>query len=466
MTARVSVVPRNCTVIQTLRRLLSTTAADAAGTSDAGPAQRPGVTHHKKMAVCYGDVAEAAYRIREGVQRTPCETNRRCSELVGCEVSFKDEFRQFTGSFKERGARNALLQLPEERRRRGVVTASAGNHALALAYHARQLGIPCTCVMPTVAPLTKVSRCDSFGAKVRQMGEHIGEARTFADTLVQSEGLTYINGFDDPAIIAGAGTMAIEILEQAPDLSAIVVPVGGGGLIAGIATVVKTLAPHVLVIGVEPTECASLTAAMEAGMPVAVPYTSTLADGLAVPKMGSNAFEITSELVDKVVSVAESSIALSVLRLLEHRSTLIEGGGAVGFAALLEPEILAELRGKKVCVPLCGSNIDISTVSRVIERGLAADGRLVRFAVTVSDRPGGIARLSSLVHGVGASFKDIHHERAWVQTDLFAVQVHCVVETTGPAHMAMLRVALEDAGYPLLWDFEHPTAPSIPFPRS
>lgn len=359
-----------------------------------------------------------------------------------------------------------MLGLSEDQQRRGVVTASAGNHALALAYHARQLGVPCTCVMPTVAPLTKVSRCHSFGAKVLQAGEHIGEARTFANTLVESEGLTYINGFDDPAIIAGAGSMAIEMLEQAPGLSAIVVPVGGGGLIAGIATVVKTLAPHVLVVGVEPATCPSLTAAMEAGMPVPVPYTSTLADGLAVPQMGGNAYEICAQLVDKVVTVSECSIALSVLRLLEHRNTLIEGGGAAGFAALLDKDLLPELHGKKVCVPLCGGNIDISTVSRVIERGLAADGRLVRFVVTVSDRPGGIARLSEVVHRVGASFKDIHHERAWVQTDLFAVQVHCVVETTGPEHLAKLRAALEEAGYPLLWDFQQPTAPSIPFPRS
>ena len=197
-----------------------------------------------------------------------------------------------------------------------------------------------------------------------------------------------------------------------------------------------------------------------------MPYTGTLADGLAVPQMGSNAFDICRELVDRVVTVSEASIALAVLRLLEHRNTLVEGGGAAGFAALLDPTLLPELRGKTVCAPLCGGNIDITTVSRVIERGLAADGRLVRFVVTVSDRPGGISRLSELVHKVGASFKDIHHERAWVQQDLFAVQVHCVVETRGFEHLAELRLALEEAGYPLLWDFEHPTAPPLADPPS
>ena len=245
-------------------RALSSSASAAAGADraeDANSAAVAGIvadivadappTKRKKRAkvVGYGDVAEAAYRIKGGVRHTPCTVSLRCSELALCDLHFKDDFRQRTGSFKERGARNALLELSEEAQRVGVVTASAGNHALALAYHASQLGIPCTCIMPTTAPLTKVGRCSGFGATVEQVGEHIGEARTFADTLVESQGLTYINGFDDPAIIAGAGSMAIEVLEQVPGLEAIVVPVGGGGLIAGIATVVKRLKPNVLVIG-------------------------------------------------------------------------------------------------------------------------------------------------------------------------------------------------------------------------
>ena len=241
-----------------LARALSAAAADPAAegreravagivadiVADAPPTKRK-----RGITVGYGDVAEAAYRIKDGVRHTPCTVSMRCSQLALCDLHFKDDFRQRTGSFKERGARNALLELSDEAKRVGVVTASAGNHALALAYHASELGIPCTCIMPTTAPLTKVVRCGGFGATVEQVGEHIGEARTFADTLVASQGLTYINGFDDAAIIAGAGSMAIEVLEQVPGLDAIVVPVGGGGLIAGIATVVKRLKPNVLVIG-------------------------------------------------------------------------------------------------------------------------------------------------------------------------------------------------------------------------
>eukprot|EP01052_Picozoa_sp_SAG31_P040248 SAG31_NODE_5784_length_2330_cov_2.435679_1_plen_431_part_10 len=332
---------------------------------------------------------------------------------------------QRTGSFKERGARNALMMLRDRFEVPGatpaVVTASAGNHALALAYHARELGIDCTCVMPKSAPLTKVSRCRELEAAVILHGDHIGIAREKAMELVagDSEGrcmtlshmhtrhlrhdthflsstrrrsplvmrrTSYINGYDDPDIIAGAGTMALEILEQCPDIEALVCPVGGGGLIAGMSLAIKTLKPSVEIIGVEPEECPSLTAALAAGEVVTVPYTGTLADGLAVPKMGSNAFQICRQHVNKVVTVPEATIALAVLRLLENRNILIEGGGGAGFAALLHPNLLPELRDKTVCVPLCGGNIDITTVSRVIDRGLVADSRLIKFVTVRGSR--------------------------------------------------------------------------------
>ena len=428
---------------------------EAAGES--GPAAR-GVGEQERtgLAVQFEDVAAASFRLRNGIQVTDCARSSRCSQLTGVEVFFKEDLKQLTGSFKERGARNALLLLDEGQRGTGVIAASAGNHALALAYHASQLGVPVTCVMPNVAPLTKVSRCREYGAEVVMHGAHIGEARERALEIGAEQQLQYINGYDDPAIIAGAGTMGIEILDQmsalGEELDAVVVPVGGGGLIAGVATVIKELRPSVEVIGVEPEECPSLTAALAAGKPVQVPFTGTLADGLAVPTLGQNAFEICREKVDRVVTVSEASVALAVLRLLEQHNTLVEGGGAAGFAALIQDGVLPDLAGKTVCVPLCGGNIDITTVARVIDRGLAADGRLVRFVATISDRAGGIADLAKVVSSVGASFKEVHHERAFVQKDLFAVQVHCLVELAGREHGEELQAALREAGYPVAWN--------------
>lgn len=246
------------------------------------------------LAVEFQDVAAASFRLRGGVRHTPCAHSLRCSQMYGVDVYFKEDLKQLTGSFKERGARNALLLLDPGQRIAGVITASAGNHALALSHHAAMLDIPVTCVMPTTAPLTKVSRCREAGATVVLHGAHIGHAREKAMVIAADEGRQYINGYDDPAIIAGAGTLAIEMLDDLGDAAcdAVLIPVGGGGLIAGMATVLKALRPEIEVIGVEPAECASLTAALAAGKPVEVPFTGTLADGLAVPTMGSNAYEI------------------------------------------------------------------------------------------------------------------------------------------------------------------------------
>jgi len=397
--------------------------------------------------VRFEHVAAAMHRIRDGIVRTPSQRSHWLSEMTGSNIYLKMEQQQFTGSFKERGARNALLSLDDDQMRRGVVAASAGNHALALCWHGLQLGIPVTVVMPTVAPMAKVDKCRIFGANVVIHGQHIGEARQHA--LEVYSDLSYINGYDDPPIIAGTGTIGMEMLEQVPSCDAIIVPVGGGGLIAGIALAAKTLNPRVRVIGVEPKRCASYTAALEAGRPVLADVMPTLADGLAVPQVGAHAFSVARHWVDEIVTVDEADVALSVLRLLEGEKMVVEGGGATGLAAMLpgRPLDRDDLKGMNVLVPLCGGNIDVTVLGRVIERGLAADGRLVRLTVPVSDRPGGIAELATALAAIGASVKDLFHERAWLHTSVDRVVVKAILETRGFEHNHDILRHLHELGY-------------------
>jgi len=408
------------------------------------PKKRPNIP------VAFEDVSMAAHRIRGAVRHTACEKNDELSEITGTHLYFKHEYKQFTGSFKERGARNAMMSLPEDQKKIGVIAASAGNHALGLAYHGKLLGIPVTVVMPTTAPLTKVNKCRKLGANVVLHGAHIGEAKDHALADSKFKGLQYINGYDDPAIVAGAGTIGLEILEQIPDVEAVIVPVGGAGLIAGIALAIKSVRPDVLVIGVEPERCASYTYALEKGQPEAVAVSPTLADGLAVPSVGPHAFEVARHFVDSVHLTSEAKVALAVLRLVEHEKAVVEGGGAAGLAALLPGGSLfndPRLVGKKVVIPLCGGNIDITMLGRVIERGLAADRRLVKMWITVSDRPGGLAALTSLISSTSASIWDISHERAWLQTSVDMVKNGVTVELTGPEHEQQLVDVLTSAGY-------------------
>ncbi|CAM9306076.1 unnamed protein product [Pylaiella littoralis] len=410
-----------------------------------------------ELPVTFEDVSKAMHRIRSGILRTDMKKSHFLSELCGMEVYLKLEFSQSTGSFKERGARNALMCLSPEEKKKGVIAASAGNHALALAWHGTELGIPVTVVMPTIAPLTKVNKCKAFGVNVVQHGQHILEAKDHATNAPQFKGMRYINGYDDVEIVAGAGTMGMEILEQVPDVDFIVVPVGGAGLIAGIALATKTLQPEVKVLGVEPYFCASLTAALKAGKPVHAETTATLADGLAVPTVGGQAFLVSQAHVDGVSLVSEKYIALAVLRLLEMEKFVVEGGGATGLAAILPggplntPALKGETRRKKVVIPLCGGNIDVPVLGRVIDRGLAADMRLVRFVTTVSDRPGGIAELTASISQAGGSIRDIYHERAWLHSNMDQVQIKVVVETSGEAHREALHKELEAKGYDMTW---------------
>ena len=394
--------------------------------------------------ITLADVEAARERIAGGVYLSPCVESIPLSQLTGAHIYCKLDYLQRTGSFKERGARNALLRLPKQARERGVIAASAGNHAQGVAYHGGLLGIPVTVVMPKFAALTKVTNCRNLGAHVVQHGDDVIEAREKAEELAALHGYTFIHPFDNLDVIAGQGTMALEILDQTPSVEAIVVPVGGGGLISGIGTVTRAKKPSLRLIGVEPDNARCLAAAIEAGRPVPVTVTSTLADGLAVRETGTQSFEIARRVVDRVATVDEASIALAILRLIELEKSVVEGAGAAPLAAFLAGK-LDDIKGKEVVLVLSGGNIDLTMLDRVIETGLVADGRLTRFTVSIVDRPGGLARLAQVIASTGASIKEIVHDRAFSGPDLSAVRVVCVVETTGHDHVATLHRALADA---------------------
>jgi len=391
------------------------------------------------------DIVAARERIAGGIYESPCVESIPLSQLTGAHVFCKLDYLQRTGSFKERGARNALLKLTPEQRARGVIAASAGNHAQGIAYHGSLLGIPVTVVMPQFAALIKVTNCRQLGANVILHGPDLTAARAHAEELATREGLTFIHPFDNLDVMAGQGTMGLEILEQTPDLEAVIVPVGGGGLLAGVGTVMKAMKPSVRVIGVEPEHAACFTAALAAGAPVPVPLSPTLADGLAVALLGTHPFETLRQVVDDVVTVDEAAIALAILRLIELEKSVVEGAGAAPLAAFLAGKVEG-LRGRRVVLALCGGNIDLTMLDRVIETGLVADGRLTRFTVSIADRPGGLARLAEVIAGTGASVKEIVHDRAFSGPDLSAVRVVCVVETTGHDHVQALHGALAKAG--------------------
>ena len=398
--------------------------------------------------VDFSQIEQAAKRISGRVLNTPTPPSIPLSEITGSKIYCKLEYLQRTGSFKERGARNALELLTPEQRKRGIIAASAGNHALALAYHGQQLGMQVTVVMPQFAPLTKVMNCQKMGAKVLSHGSNISQAKEEADRLAGENGAIYIHGFDDPAIIAGQGTMGLEMASQVPDLDAVIVPIGGGGLIAGIALALKQLKPGVQIIGVEPESAASFSASLKAGHPVEVSLQPTLADGLSVPKVGARAFALAKGLVDQVVTVSEQEIALAILRLMELEKAVVEGAGATPLAACLSGR-LPLLKGKKVVLPLCGGNIDLTLLGRVLERGLVHDGRICRFTASISDRPGGLAAFARIVAEEGASILEIDHDRAFASDDISRVVVHCVLETRDFEHAGRIKQRLEREGFRL-----------------
>ena len=401
------------------------------------------------MPVTLSDIRAAQRRIAGGVIVSPCPQSIPLSEITGARICCKLDNFQRTGSFKERGARNALLRLLPAARQRGVIAASAGNHALGLAYHGRLLGIPVTVVMPDYAPLIKITTCQRLGATVLIRGRDFAEARAAADALVASNNLTYIHGFDAPDIIAGQGTIGLEILKQVPDVDAIVCPIGGAGLVAGLSLAVKSLCPRVRIVGVESISTGNFAAALRAGKPVPVPRRPTLADGLATLTVGANAFALARRHVDEVVSVTEDWISLAILRMVELEKTVVEGAAATPLAAMMSGR-LPKLAGKKVVLVAGGGNIDPAILSRVIEKGLVNDGRLTRFTAKISDRPGGLAVLARVIADAGASIKDITHDRAFSGPDVSAVHVVCIIETRDHAHIAALHRALKKNGFPLV----------------
>jgi len=393
------------------------------------------------------DTIRAAHaRIASGIMRTPCPESRPLSELTGARIFCKLDLLQRTGSFKERGARNALLLLDEPQRRRGVIAASAGNHALGLAYHGGLLGIPVTVVMPRFAPLVKLATCRRLGANVILEGDTFADARELAASRAARDGLELIHGFDDPRVIAGQGTMALEILDDVPEADVLVVPTGGAGLLAGVGIAAKSLRPDITILAAEPAAAPTFSASLAAGRPVAVPIRPTLADGLALGRVGDVSFPLAARAVDRVTTLGEEALALAVVRLLELEKLVVEGAAASALAAMLD-ESGAEFAGRTVVLLLCGGNIDLTILDRVIDHGLAADGRRWRFTTRISDRPGGIARLTAAIAATGASVREIVHDRAFAGPDVFSTGVEVTVETADRAHVALLVERLEAEGF-------------------
>jgi threonine dehydratase len=390
------------------------------------------------------DIRAARARIGNAIYHSPCPYSLQLSRLCNAKIFCKLDHLQITGSFKERGARNKLLTLDPEQRKAGVIAASAGNHALGLSYHAQLLGIPATVVMPRWAPLVKVANCRGFGAVVILHGEAYDDAKAQARLLAAERNLTYVPGFDDPEIIAGQGTMGLEILEDVPEVDAVIVPIGGGGLIAGVALAVKSLKPQVRIIGVEPENAPTIHESLRRGQLVRIDTKPTLADGLAVAEGGRICFQIIQKWVDRVILVDEGKIALSILRLLELEKTVVEGAGAVPLAAAMDPNL--GLAGKNVVLALCGGNIDVTMISRVIDRGLAADGRLCRVFVRLLDRPGALAGLAATLASTGASIQDVSHDRHFGPADVARVVVVCTLLTRDFEHIAEIRKTLKHKG--------------------
>jgi threonine dehydratase len=383
-------------------------------------------------------IQQARARIASSIARTPCEFSVGLSEMFGARVFVKLDNLQATGAFKERGAANKLLQLSGAERKRGVVTASAGNHGLGVAYQARKLGIRATVVMPKNAPLVKRTNIERLGGTVVLHGDTYDDATTHARTL---DGV-YLHGFDDLDVIAGQGTLGLEIIEAVPNLDVIIVPVGGGGLIAGIASAVKAVRPGAKVIGVEPACYASMSAAIKAGKPVAIDATPTIADGLAVRLVGVLPLEIAGPLIDELVTVTEDEIAQAILMLLEMEKTVVEGAAATTLAALLAGKV--NPRGKTVALPLCGGNIDMTMIANIIERGLAKDGRLVCLRTFVNDKPGSLAAVARIIADAGASVKQVDHNRAFGHVEPGGVEVAWILETRGHEHIAELVAKLRE----------------------
>ncbi len=392
------------------------------------------------------DIRAARARIADALVQTPCTESLVFGDVVPGRLFVKFENLQRTGSFKERGALNKMLQLSAEQRARGVVTASAGNHAQAVAYHAHRLGIAATVVMPENTPLIKIGNTERYQAKVVLRGSIFDDAAVEAEKLQREQGLVMIHPFDDLDVMAGQGTIGLEIAEQAPDVDLVVVPVGGGGLISGIAVALKSLKPDVRVIGVESAAAPSARASRDAGRVVRIEHADTIADGIATKAVGEHTFEHIQRWVDDLVVVSEEEIATAILLLLEREKAVAEGAGAAPAAALLSGKVALSPDQTTVFV-LSGGNIDINRISRIIDRGLVVDGRLIRLHVRLKDRPGQLSHLTSAVAAQGANVLEILHRRAFADISVGDVDLVMQLETRGRQHAEAIIRALEADGY-------------------
>ncbi len=391
------------------------------------------------------DVEAARGRIGGSIFVSPCAYSETFSKMTGAKVYFKLENLQMTGSFKERGALNKILTLTHEERERGVIAASAGNHAQGVSYHSTKQGIRAEICMPLTTPLIKVSATRGYGAEVVLHGANYDEAYDEALRRRGERGLTLIHPFDDDAVIAGQGTIGLELIEQNPYIEAVIVPIGGGGLIGGIACAMKETNPRIKVYGVQTSRLPSMKAAVAEGAPVTLPAATTIADGIAVRRAGERTLPLVQKYVDEIVTVDEEEIANAILLLLEREKTVAEGAGAVAAAALVHRKVACA--GKKTAVLVCGGNIDVNFLSRIIERGLVKDGRLVRLRLKVPDHPGALHRLTGVIARHRANVIEISHDRAYFGVSLGDTVLDITLETRGAEHIEELLGALTTEGY-------------------
>jgi len=392
------------------------------------------------------DILAARERIGDAVYKSPCTRSEMLSRMTGQSVFLKLENLQMTGSFKERGALSKISTLTPEQARWGVVAASAGNHAQGVAYHATQRGIRAVIVMPLTTPLVKVTATRGFGAEVVLHGANYDEACVEATRLCEAEGMTFIHPFDDALVMAGQGTIGLELLEQIDGLEAVVVPIGGGGLIGGIACAVKESKPGVRVIGVQTSRLPSMRDAVEAHGPVTLEPATTIADGIAVRRAGDVTFPVVEKYVDEIVTVDEDEIASAILTLLEREKTLAEGAGATALAAMLQRRT-SLAPDTRTAVLVCGGNIDVTLLSRIIERGLVQDGRLIRLRIHLLDKPGALTELTTLIANHRVNIVDTLYNRAYYGVNLGDTAIDITMETRGREQVEELLLAMSEAGY-------------------
>ena len=390
-------------------------------------------------------IISAREKMKGIVHQTPLDFSQTFTDMSHNEVYLKLENLQKTGSFKVRGSINKLTSLSKEELSKGVIAASAGNHAQGVAYSSKMLNIPCTIVMPKGAPLSKIQATKNYGAEIILEGDVFDDALAHAMELSEKQGFTLVHTFDDDEIIAGQGTIGLEILEQLPDVDAIICPVGGGGLIAGIAVAVKEKNPNVAIYGVEASACPSMAQSLLEKKPITVASSPTVADGIAVKKPGVRNLEIVEKYVDDLVTVDELEMIRTMFLLLERNKLLVEGSGASSLAALLYEKL--NIRGKKVVALLSGGNVDVNFISRIIERGMVEAGRYARFSIIIVDKPGGLQRVLTNITEADANILSVHHTRMGRNIYPGYTEIEFAVETKSHEHILDLQKALTARGY-------------------